>query len=261
MPMFLRLRHPLGAISGLLLTASFLAACDRTDARRVATVTTPPATSAPATRDVDRSGVWEAEIAAIEARQAARPVPANAVLFVGSSSIRMWDTLERDFAGTPVINAGFGGSRLADAARYADRIILPYRPRAVVIYSGENDLAAGGTPERALVDFAALVAAIRADLPGAPVVYISMKPSPARWDLADRFRAANALIRARIAADPLLSYVDVWPALLGPDGRPRPELYLADGLHLNPAGYAAWTAVIRDHLAGRGLLEAQATAP
>jgi lysophospholipase L1-like esterase len=205
--------------------------------------------------------VWEAEIAAIEARQAARPAPQNAVLFVGSSSIRLWDTLEPDFAPAPVINAGFGGSGLADAARYADRIILPYRPRAVVIYSGENDLAADGTPERALADFQALISAIHADLPGTPIVYISMKPSAARWEMAERFRRANALIREHIATDPLLSYVDVWPALLGPDGQPRPELYVADRLHLSPDGYAAWTRLVRAHLAARGLLDVQTPAP
>jgi lysophospholipase L1-like esterase len=238
----------------LLLAAALLAACDRTDTRRAVsppatTISAPPANGA--SRDDGAAGVWEAEIAAIEARQAARPAPANAILFVGSSSIRLWDTLERDFAPAPVINAGFGGSGLADAVRYADRIILPYRPRAVVIYSGENDLAAGGTPERALADFKALISAIHADLPGTPIVYISMKPSPARWEMADRFREANALIRGHIATDPLLSYVDVWPALLGPDGLPRPEMYVADRLHLSAEGSAAWTTAIRDHLAGR----------
>ena len=256
-------RRSLRALSVFLiaLAPAVLTACGN-NTRGDSAVQPAPTAAAPSTRpSTTRAAAtapaadrWEAEIRKIEATQTTRPAPADAVVFVGSSSIRGWRTLEKDFAGTPVINAGFGGSRIPDAVRYADRLVLAYKPKAVVFYSGENDLTGGRTPEQALADFQAFVAKVHAKQPKTPIVFISMKPSVARWRHADKFRQGNELIRQYTEADARLSYLDVWPAMLGPDGQPRPELFVGDKLHMNEQGYAIWTDLVGKHLTERGII-------
>lgn len=188
---------------------------------------------------------WTAAIDKFTQADATNPPPRRAVVFVGSSSIVKWTSLEQDFAGTKVINRGFGGSELADSVFYADRIVIPYSPRIVVLYAGENDLNAGKSPESVLADFKAFVAKIHAALPGTKIVNIAIKPSPSRWKLKDKFAATNALIAAECAKDkPRLVFADIYPAMLDANGQPRPELFVEDMLHMNPAGYAIWTPVV-----------------
>ncbi len=191
-------------------------------------------------RAADAKPPFADDIAAFEAADRAHAPPQGAVLFVGSSSIRFWESLAKDFAGVPVLDRGFGGSTIADCVRYAGRIVAPYHPRRIVFYAGDNDVAAGRAPERIAADFTAFVAAVRAALPGVPILFISIKPSPARWGLAAEIRKTNALVRAE-AARSKFDYLDVWPPMLGADGRPRKELFREDGLHMTPAGYALWT--------------------
>jgi lysophospholipase L1-like esterase len=191
---------------------------------------------------------FEDDIAAFEAADRAHAPPQGAVLFVGSSSIRFWDTLEKDFPGIPVINRGFGGSTIGDSVRYADRIVVPYRPRVIVFYAGDNDVAAGATPERILADFQAFVAKVRAGLPGERIVFVSIKPSLERWKRVGTIRKANDLIRRFAKKDGSIRYVDVFTPMLGADGRPRKELFRADGLHMTPAGYALWTGLVAPEL-------------
>jgi lysophospholipase L1-like esterase len=191
---------------------------------------------------------WEKEIAAFEAADLASPPPTNAVLFVGSSSIRLWESLADDFQ-VPVIRRGFGGSEMADSVHFADRIVLPYRPKQIVVYAGENDVAAGKAPERVVEDFEAFVRKVHRVLPETRVAYISMKPSPARWHLADKMRSANRQIAEFTRSDERLAFIDVFSPMLGPDGKPREELFVSDKLHLNRAGYALWTERVRPHLA------------
>jgi len=191
---------------------------------------------------------WEADIRAFEEADRQSPPPDSGVVFVGSSSIRLWETLQEDFPGVPVVRRGFGGSEMADAVRYAHRIVVPYRPRMVVVYAGDNDLAGGKTPERVLEDFQALVDTIHAALPEARVAFIAVKPSLARWHLAPQVRAANELVRRYTAHDARLAYVDVYTPMLGPDGTPDPTLFADDGLHLNAAGYALWRDVLAPFL-------------
>ena len=198
-----------------------------------------------AARPDPNSAQWEQDIRAFEeADHRAMPSPGG-VLFVGSSSIRLWESLARDFPGVTTINRGFGGSQLPDAVHYMDRIVLPYAPRTIVLYAGDNDLWAGATPEQLLEDYERFVSRVHERLPETRILYLAVKPSTARWSIADRIRKANALIRARAARDPRLGFVDVFTPMLGPDGRPRPELLVEDGLHMTPAGYAVW----RDALA------------
>ena len=185
---------------------------------------------------------FEAEIRAFEAADRATPPPPGGVVFIGSSSIRAWTNVAADFPGVPVLNRGFGGSTLADVVYYMDRILLPYRPRLVVLYAGDNDLAAGRSPARVVADYRAFVARLRAALPAARVVFVSIKPSPSRRTFIARARETNRRIRAIIARDTLQTYVDVFTPMLDRSGEPRPELFEADSLHMTRAGYLLWRA-------------------
>lgn len=193
---------------------------------------------------------WEKEIAALTAQDQISPPPTGATVFVGSSSIRGWKTLTEDFPGQTIIARGFGGSEIADSTRYADRIVLPYKPKTVVLYAGDNDLAAGKTPRQVLADFQAFVKKVHAALPQTRIAFIAIKPSIARWHLADRIREANRLIEQSTKRDRRLAYIDVFTPMLGPDGKPRPELLVSDGLHMTRAGYTLWASVLRPYLSG-----------
>lgn len=201
-------------------------------------------TAAPA----EDSQRWEQEIQAFEVRDRTNMPPKHAFLFVGSSSIRMWKTLEKDFSELPVISRGFGGSQLADSVRFVERIIHPYEPKMVLVYAGDNDLAAKKTPDEVLADFKRLVTAIHSRLPMTRVAFIAIKPSVARVSLIDQVRAANESIKAFTKTDARLDYIDVFTPMLDKDGRPRPELLVEDGLHLNSNGYELWTQVIKPYL-------------
>lgn len=187
---------------------------------------------------------WLEDIERFEQADAINPPPLGGVVFVGSSSIVMWRTLHEDFREWPVIKRGFGGSELADSVFYADRIILRYQPETVVVYAGENDLAAGKTPETVHESFLALVAKLHAADPETRVLYVAMKPSPARWALREAFERGNQLIAQTCTEDPRLTFVDVWTPMLGPDGQPRPELFTDDMLHMNATGYALWRELL-----------------
>jgi lysophospholipase L1-like esterase len=188
---------------------------------------------------------WTEKIAAFVERDAVNPPPANAVLFIGSSSIAMWSSLAEDFPGLPVINRGFGGSELADSVFYADRIALPYRPRAVVLYAGENDIAAGKSPESVAADFVAFERKLHETLPATPIYYLSMKLSPSRAKFRAEMVRANELIAAECAKAKNCRFIDVNAPMLDANGNPRPELFLDDQLHMQPAGYAIWVNVLR----------------
>ena len=215
-------------------------------ARAAAPATVPPA-PAPAPAAVDR---WEKDIAKFEAADKKTPPPKGAVLFVGSSSIVNWKTLARDFPDVATLNRGFGGSTIPDATRYVERIVIPYAPSRIVFYSGDNDIAGGRTPEQVLADFQAFVKKVRPALPSVPVTFIAIKPSPSRWKLRVQMQAANRMIREWIEkgdAGPA-SFLDVYTPMLGADGLPRPELYVADKLHLSASGYELWTRLVRPAL-------------
>jgi len=191
---------------------------------------------------------FEDEIASFEARDRTNPPPAGAILFLGSSSIRFWSTLDTDFSQFTVINRGFGGSHLADSVHYFDRIVLPYHPRQILLYAGDNDLAADETPERILEDFRELTRLTHRGLPMTRISYLAIKPSPVRWHLAAKILATNRLIAEEARHDLFLDYIDSFTPLLGPGGEPRPELFRDDRLHLNGEGYALWAGVVRPWL-------------
>ncbi|MCL1634471.1 GDSL-type esterase/lipase family protein [Luteimonas sp. SX5] len=194
------------------------------------------------------SADWTVDLAAFAAQDAADPPPQRPVVFTGSSSIRLWQTLAEDFPGVPTLNRGFGGSQLRDVAHYADTLAIQYRPRMIVIYGGDNDINAGRDAQQVLSDFRAVVARIRSDLPDVPIVYLSIKPSPSRESQLATQREANAAIRAEAARWPRVEFVDVATPMLDAGGRPRPELFVEDRLHMNRDGYALWRRIVAPHL-------------
>jgi len=223
------------AAAFVTVVALFLAACST------------PQPAPPNSLTSHNSSRWEKDIAAFEQADRTNPPPPNGIVFVGSSSIRMWKSLATDFPGLPVINRGFGGSQLADAVNFADRIILPYNPRQVVIYSGGNDINAGKHPEVVYGDFVLLVERIRAARPDARITYIAIAPNPKRWAQMEQVREANRLI-ADYCKRHRMEFMDTFPLMLGADGKPLPYIYLADQLHMNEHGYAIWAKALRPYL-------------
>lgn len=169
-------------------------------------------------------------------------------MFVGSSSIRLWDGLESAFDRFPVVKRGFGGSTMADCTANVDRLVVAYAPRTVVVYAGENDLAEGSTPEDVASRVRQFAERVRRAQPATHIAYLSIKPSPLRAELLPVIRAANDLVRAYVATLPNAQFIDVHTPMLDPEGRPRTELFGADRLHMNAAGYALWRREISDRL-------------
>ncbi len=206
-------------------------------------------------------------IAAFEAADRADPPAPGGIVFVGSSSIRLWDTLARDMAPLPVVRRGFGGAHMDHLVHHVDRIVIPYQPRVVVVFAGGNDLGAGTgkTADSYLAKFAELLARLHADLPEARVLFLSLKPTILRWERWPEVRKANDAVARLAEADPLLEYVDVATPMLTADGEPRGELFVWDGLHLSESGYALWTEILRPRLAaayqGAGGVVSPALAP
>lgn len=190
--------------------------------------------------------IWEPEISAFEKRDRVDAPPQNAVLFIGSSSIRKWTALAEDFPGVKVINRGFGGSEIDDSTAFAKRIIFPYNPRVIVLYAGDNDLAAGKSPEAVFAEYTNFVSVVHGRLPKTRIVFVSIKPSIARWNLENEIIETNNRIAAIPAAN--LAFVDVYSHMLGTDGKPRKDYLLSDGLHPSEKCYRVWASLIRPYL-------------
>ena len=188
---------------------------------------------------------FESSIEAFERADAADPVDQDVILFVGSSSVVMWKTLEEDLAGHHVLNRGFGGSNFNDLIHYADRVIYPYAPKAVFVYEGDNDIGIGATPKQVYRDAKKLRKMIAKALgKDVPVVFISPKPSVARWAMRASYEEANEKLAAYADKKPHTYFADVWTPALGPDGSVRPDIFVEDNLHMNAKGYDIWEATI-----------------
>ena len=194
---------------------------------------------------------WETAIKAFEVQDQQSPPVSEANVFVGSSSIRLWK-LDASFPKHACVNRGFGGSQLGDSVKYAERIVIAYKPRVVVVYAGDNDLNAGKTSEAVFTNYRAFRDKVQAALPETKIVFVAIKPSPSRWKLREKALDANRLIRDEIAKGKNQIFIDVWMPMLGDDGMPRAELFLKDQLHMNDAGYAIWTKLVETHLAAAG---------
>ena len=193
---------------------------------------------------------FEEGIVAFEEADRIDPPAPGAVLFVGSSSIVYWSSLEADMAPLRVLNRGFGGAQFSHVLHNLDRVVIPYRPRAVVVYAGDNDLdeVTGKDAQRVFDDYQHFVARVREHLPGTRFYFLAIKPSIARWARWPEMSQANAMIEEWSAGDDGLVYLDVATPLLGEDGQPREDFFVFDGLHLSAEGYAAWTRAVRPRL-------------
>ena len=190
------------------------------------------------------------EIEAFRQQDSINPPPKSSILFVGSSSFRLWKDVQNDFPGYTIINRGFGGSSLPDVIRYADDIIFPYKPSQVVIYCGENDFTISDTVNARVVfnRFTELFGRIKKELPGTHVLFVSIKPSPSRQKYMPEMVLANDMIRKYLKKYPKTGYVDVYSKMLLTDGEPMPDIFLGDRLHMNENGYVIWQKAIKPYL-------------
>jgi hypothetical protein len=193
---------------------------------------------------------FEDEIAAFEAADREHPPPTRPIVFVGSSSIRLWSSLAEDMAPLPVLNRGFGGSQLAHVVHFTGRTVLRYRPRAVVLYAGDNDLdeSTGKSAADVVRDFQAFVALVHGAVPDARIYYLAIKPSRMRWSRWPEQSKANAEIAALCGQDSRLAFLDIATPMLATGTPPARALFLLDGLHLSERGYALWTDVVKPRL-------------
>jgi len=191
---------------------------------------------------------WEKEIAAYEQSAKTNPPPKGALLFIGSSTIRLWKTLAQDFPGQRIINRGFGGSEILDAAHFAGRIVFPYEPKMIFLRAGGNDLHAGKSVEQVFTDFKEFVSAIHAKLPETEIVFIGLSPSLARWEQHGQEKALNKLIEDYTKQATHLKYIEDYDMVLGADGKPRAELFVEDKLHFNAEGYKLLAERVRPFL-------------
>jgi lysophospholipase L1-like esterase len=197
------------------------------------------------TESLAKTNRWEPDIRAFEMSDRTNPPPTKAVLFTGASNIRFWKNVAQAFPAHKVFNRGFGGAEMSDLAEFAERIVIPYRPKIVVIYAGDNDLADHKTPQRILSDFKIFEQEVHATLPNCIISCIAVKPSPSRARLIAQVRKTDALLEAYCQTNSNTIYIDDLTPMLNPTGGSRPELFGKDGLHLNEQGRAIWISLIQ----------------
>lgn len=188
----------------------------------------------------DREEIWEAEIKRFAGIDRTQTPPDDPILFVGSSSVRLWQSLRTDFPNLKIINRGFGGSQFEDVNHYFANIVTPYKPKKIILYVGENDIDAKQTAENVLEDFKTFIALRDKNLPATPIVFITLKPSILRWEMWAEMNKANSLIKEEIKKHKRVQFADLAAKMLGADGKPLPDIYIEDGLHLNAKGYQIW---------------------
>ncbi|MBC7844425.1 MAG: hypothetical protein H7099_19095 [Gemmatimonadaceae bacterium] len=199
--------------------------------------TTPPVVGAAAPGFVT-------EIQAFADWDSKNATPADPIVFAGSSSIRLWNTAER-FPGLPIVNRGFGGSQMTDVNQYVNETLLRYSPKVVVLYAGDNDINAGRTNDQVFAEYETFVRAVHAADSTTEIVFLPIKPSLQRWALWPRMRDVNARVRVFATSNAHLHTIDLATPMLGADGKPRPELFVEDGLHMTQAGYDGWTTGLK----------------
>src|ERR1700675_2402289 len=218
----------------VLVFASALSALQSARCQSVAPPDPAPLVVAP---NLTTANPFESEVTALEAKLSQSPISSGPVVFYGSSSIRLWKSLQQDFSGYAVLNCGFGGSRLTDCVRYANRLVLPRKPSAIVIYAGDNDLAGGTPPEKVFQSFTQLFTIFRTYSPSIPIAFVSVKVTPARLIFLENILKFNRLVDDFLQTQPETEYIDVCSDMLGQDRKPIQSLFVSDQIHLSPAGY------------------------
>jgi lysophospholipase L1-like esterase len=215
-------------------------------------LTVPPAHSQQAPRpyaDARDYAKWEKEVAAYEASDRQNPPPKGGILFIGSSTIRLWKTLAEDYPDHKVINRGFGGTEIVDSTHFADRLIFPHEPKQIFLRAGGNDIHAGRTPREVAFDFSEFVRVIHARLPRTEIIYIGVSPAASRWGESDKYRELNRMIRTMALEMPRVGFVETFDMVLSPEGQAVPELFVKDRLHFSPKGYKLLAERVRPFLA------------
>lgn len=191
---------------------------------------------------------WENEISAFEQMDRTNPPAKGGLLFIGSSTVRLWTSLGEDFRQYQTVRRGFGGSEILDCTHFADRIVFPYEPRMIFVRAGVNDIHNGKSAEQVFADFKEFAAAVHAKLPKTEVVFISLCPSPSRWTEASQYKTLDQLVERFASQTPGVKYIETYSMSLGSDGKPRPELFQSDRLHLNDVGYKILADLVRPYL-------------
>lgn len=195
----------------------------------------------------DDSLVWESTIREFEEKDKNSPPPAGSILFVGSSSINFWKTLSEDMNPLPVINRGFGGAKIPDVIHFAPRMVLPYKPKVVVFYAGDNDMSMGNkqSAEEVLNNYQRFVQLVHSQLPKTKVYFISIKPSSDRWEYWQNMNKANKIIEEFSNQSEKLGFIDISSSMLNAASKPREDILIWDGIHMNDEGYRIWTSIVK----------------
>jgi len=188
---------------------------------------------------------FEKQVRIYEEADRASPPPQGAIMLAGDSQFFRWKTYREDLPGYTIVNRGIDSFQTSDLIQFTDRLVLPHKPRLIVLHVGGNDVHNGKSPERVLADFKTFVAKVRAELPHVPIFFSSITPGPGRWDEADRRQATNLVIKDYIATQPDLKFIDLWDAMLTPDGKPREDIWVEDRVHPNHAGYLIRVGIMR----------------
>jgi hypothetical protein len=188
---------------------------------------------------------FEKQVRAYEAADQANPPPKGAILLAGDSQFFRWKTFREDLPGYTLVNRGIDSFQTSDLIQFTDRLVLPHRPRLIVLHVGGNDVHNGKSPDRVLADFKTFVAQVHAVLPQVPIYFSSITPGPGRWDEAPQRKATNQLIKEYIATQPDLTFIDLWDAMLTPDGKPREDIWVEDRVHPNHTGYLIRVGIMR----------------
>jgi lysophospholipase L1-like esterase len=188
------------------------------------------------------------EVAALVVKYADLPAFKGGIVFTGSSSIRFWKTLERDFPNTKIINTGFGGSQTDDLLHYLDELVINFEPKKIFIYVGENDINAGKPVRKVMSEYAVLMERVSTKLPEAEFFFIGTKPSPSRWEKRGQMMALNEEVKILAKNKVKVTYIDVWTPMLDKTGNPKEDLFVEDRLHMNAKGYKIWKKAVKPHL-------------
>jgi lysophospholipase L1-like esterase len=188
---------------------------------------------------------FEKEVLAYETADRTTPPPQNAILLLGDSQFFRWKTVAEDLPDYTIVNRGIDSFQTSDLDYFADRLVQPYHPRMIILHVGGNDVHVGKSPEQILTDFKSFVAKVRAHFPAIPIAFSSITPGPGRWEEAPQRKATNRLLKDYIATRPDLRFIDLWDAMLTPEGQPREDLWVADRVHPNHAGYLLRVQLMR----------------
>jgi hypothetical protein len=200
--------------------------------------------------DTDRNyAIWEKEISAYERMDATNPPPKDGVEFIGSSVIARWKSLKQDFPDQPVFDRGFGGSWIEDSTHFASRIVFPYTPRKIFFRAGGNDLWAGRPPEQVFADYQEFTSLVHSNLPNTTIYFIGWNATPSRWKQHEKEQALNGMVKKFVEDKPYLKYIENYDIAFGPDGTLQTNLFVADKLHFNAAGYKLLTARLKPYVA------------